>query len=99
MAERLDAETIGRRCAALPNWDVAATGDAIERRFDFADFNAAFAFMTEVALAAAAMDHHPDWTHRYSRVDIRLTTHAAGGLSERDFDLAARINAIAAPAR
>lgn len=64
------------------------------RSIQFPDFATAFGFMTQIALIAEKMDHHPEWFNVYSRVEISLTTHAAGGISERDFLLAARINAI-----
>lgn len=64
------------------------------RSIQFPDFATAFGFMTQIALVAEKMDHHPEWLNVYGRVDIWLTTHEAGGISERDFVLAARINAI-----
>ena len=74
--------------AQLPGWTLRADGLAIERGFKFADFSAAFAFMTRVALLAERMDHHPEWSNVYNRVAITLTTHDAGGLSERDVAMA-----------
>ena len=68
--------------------------DAIARTYRFADFNAAFGFMTRVALKADKMDHHPEWSNVYNRVEIALTTHDAGGLSRRDIDMAAAIDAL-----
>jgi 4a-hydroxytetrahydrobiopterin dehydratase len=68
---------------------------AIARQFKFKDFSQAFAFMTRVALAAEKMDHHPDWSNSYNTVDIRLTTHSAGGLTSNDMKLAATINQLA----
>ncbi|MBM3561124.1 MAG: 4a-hydroxytetrahydrobiopterin dehydratase, partial [Alphaproteobacteria bacterium] len=61
----------------------------------FADFNAAFGFMTRVALMAERMDHHPEWSNVYDRVEITLSTHDAGGLSERDVALARFIDSLA----
>ena len=72
----------------LPGWSLAREGKAIERKFEFADFNAAFGFMTRVALIAEKADHHPEWFNVYNRVEITLTTHDAGGLSERDVAMA-----------
>jgi 4a-hydroxytetrahydrobiopterin dehydratase len=69
--------------------------DAIAKSFKFADFNAAFAFMTRVALKAEAMDHHPEWFNVYNKVDIVLSTHDAGGLSALDVEMAKFIDAIA----
>ena len=79
--------------AALPNvpgW--TRNGDGIERQYKFADFTQAFAFMARVALLAEKADHHPEWSNVYNRVDIRLTTHDAGGISARDFALARAID-------
>ncbi len=67
--------------------------DAVARTFQFADFNEAFGFMTRVALAAEKADHHPEWFNVYNKVEITLSTHDAGGLSERDVALAAFIDA------
>jgi 4a-hydroxytetrahydrobiopterin dehydratase len=83
--------------AALPSWR-AHPGDrpAIERKLVFADFNTAFGFMTRVALKADKVDHHPEWFNVYNRVDVVLTTHDAGGVTERDLDMARFIDAAAA---
>jgi 4a-hydroxytetrahydrobiopterin dehydratase len=78
----------------LPDWTLRADGLAIERRFKFRDFSEAFAFMTRVALLAEQADHHPEWANVYNRVDIVLTTHDAGGLSERDVALAKAIGGL-----
>lgn len=87
-AERADA------LDGLPDWDVDEARDAITRTFTFDDFSQAFAFMTQVALLAEKADHHPEWSNVYNRVDILLTTHDAGGLSERDIDMAQKIDAL-----
>lgn len=76
----------------LPKWSLARDGDAIERKFEFADFNEAFGFMARVALLADKADHHPEWSNVYNRVEITLTTHDAGGLSQRDIDMAKAID-------
>ena len=75
--------------AILPGW-TTAVGErpAIARSLKFADFNTAFAFMTRVALKAEPMDHHPEWSNVYNRVEILLTTHDAGGVTELDLTLA-----------
>lgn len=78
----------------LPDWTLRADGLAIERRFKFGDFSQAFAFMTRVALLAEQADHHPEWANVYNRVDIVLTTHDAGGLSQRDLALAKAIGRL-----
>ena len=95
---RLDTEQVRERLAALPGWTLSDDGLAITRKFKFADFQQAFAFMTQVALAAERADHHPEWSNVYNRVDMRLTTHDAGGLTERDFALAAVADAAAGAA-
>ncbi|WP_246032903.1 4a-hydroxytetrahydrobiopterin dehydratase [Falsirhodobacter xinxiangensis] len=71
-------------------------GDAIAKSFSFDDFNEAFGFMARVALWAEKLDHHPDWSNSHRRVDVRLTTHSAGGLTAKDVKLAARMDALAA---
>ena len=81
--------------AQLPGWSAAEGRDALTKTFKFADFNAAFGWMTRVALAAEKLDHHPEWFNVYNRVDIALSTHDAGGLSERDIALAKLIDAAA----
>ncbi len=78
----------------LPDWDYDAARDSFSRCFSFADFSAAFAFMTQVALLAEKADHHPEWRNVYNRVDILLTTHDAGGLSARDVALALAIDRL-----
>ncbi|MGL4767983.1 MAG: 4a-hydroxytetrahydrobiopterin dehydratase [Formosimonas sp.] len=75
-------------------WHTTDDGLAIERELLFKDFNAAFAFMTQVALQAEKMNHHPEWFNVYNRVQIRLTTHDAQGLTQLDADLAHFINQI-----
>jgi 4a-hydroxytetrahydrobiopterin dehydratase len=76
-------------------WKPAPGRDAAARSFRLADFNAAFSFMTKVALAAEKADHHPEWSNVYNRVEITLTTHDVGGLSKRDESLAAFIDQAA----
>jgi 4a-hydroxytetrahydrobiopterin dehydratase len=79
----------------LAGWEPVAGGDAIRKRFVFADFGEAFGFMTRAALVAEKMDHHPEWSNVYREVEVVLTTHEAGGLSVRDVDLARAMDAIA----
>lgn len=69
----------------------------LERRYTFDDFNAAWGFMSRVALLAEKIDHHPEWSNVYNRVDIRLTTHDAGGLTDKDWALSAAIDAVVQP--
>ena len=80
--------------ATLPHWSLSRNGKAIERHFTFADFSEAFAFMTRVALLAESQDHHPEWSNVYNRVEITLTTHDAGGVSQRDVAMAKVIDAL-----
>ena len=80
--------------AGLPEWRLREDGLAIARNFAFADFSAAFAFMTRVALLAEKADHHPEWSNVWSKVAITLTTHDAGGLSQRDIDMARAIDRL-----
>ena len=79
----------------LPGWAHVAECDAIEKSYKFADFGEAYAFMTRVALEAEKADHHPEWSNVWNRVDVRPTTHSAGGLTEKDVALARKIEAIA----
>lgn len=81
--------------AELTGWRLVEGREAIEKRFIFKDFNEAFGFMTRVALMADKIDHHPEWSNVYNRVDILLTTHDCDGLSERDAVLARFIEAAA----
>jgi len=78
----------------LPRWTLRDDASAIYRSFKFADFSEAFAFMTRVALLAEKDNHHPEWSNVYNRVAITLTTHDAGGLSERDTKLARAIDKL-----
>jgi 4a-hydroxytetrahydrobiopterin dehydratase len=80
--------------ASLPDWSLRGDGLAISRDFRFADFSEAFAFMTRVALYAEKADHHPEWANVYNRVQVTLTTHDAGGLSERDMKMARAIEVM-----
>jgi Pterin-4a-carbinolamine dehydratase len=92
---RLGPQDITAKLSELSGWSVNADGTAISRRFVFRDFSEAFGFMTRVALAAEALDHHPDWSNVFRTVEISLSTHDARGLTELDFTLAVKIDAIA----
>ncbi len=86
------------RAAALKTlrkWKSVAGRDAIRRDFTFADFNQAFAFMTRAALLAEKMDHHPEWFNVYNRVEVVLATHDAGGVTQKDVDMAAAMDGYA----
>ena len=87
-AERAEA------LAALPEWTLRGDGLAIVREFKLRNFSVAWAFMSRVALIAERHDHHPEWSNVYNRVAITLTTHDAGGLSERDVRMARAIDAL-----
>lgn len=95
-APRLTPEEIAGLAQSLPRWRVVDDGAAIRRELKFADFRQAFAFMTAVASAADAADHHPEWSNTYNRVSIRLATHDAGGLTGRDVHLAEAVEREAA---
>jgi 4a-hydroxytetrahydrobiopterin dehydratase len=79
-------------------WAMAEDTDALEKEFGFADFTAAFAWMTRAALWAEKWDHHPDWSNSYNRVTVRLTTHDVGGVSALDAKLARKMDQLADPA-
>jgi 4a-hydroxytetrahydrobiopterin dehydratase len=80
----------------LPSgWTIDEAGTALTRTYRFADFSAAFAFLTRVAMHAEKVDHHPEFTSVWNRVDFRLTSHDAGGVTDRDVALAEAINRLA----
>jgi len=89
----LDPEEIRRQLSTLPGWELR--DGRLRRAFEFRDFVEAFAFMTAVALRVQEMDHHPEWSNVYGTVRIELVTHDAGGVTDRDVELARRIEAIA----
>ena len=94
MVEKLDKTARATLATKLPDW--LLEGEHLKRSFRFKDFNEAWGFMNRVALLAEAQDHHPEWFNVYNRVEILLTTHDADGLSQRDIDLASKIDIIAA---
>jgi len=94
MVERLSDAERATLATSVPEWHLVDGRDAITRKFRFADFSAAWGFMTRVALLAEQQDHHPEWFNVYNRVDIVLTTHDAKGLSERDVRMARAIDAL-----
>jgi 4a-hydroxytetrahydrobiopterin dehydratase len=95
MAGRLSPAERQAALKRLSGWKDVEGREAIAKRFVFADFNAAFGFMAQVALVAEKMDHHPEWTNVYKTVDVTLSSHDAGGVSERDIKLAEAIERIA----
>jgi len=91
---RLSEAEVTAALAGLPDWTLRADGLAMTRTLRFKDFAEAFAFMTRVALHAEKADHHPEWCNVWNRVDITLTTHDAGGLSQRDIAMAQAIDGL-----
>ncbi len=87
-ATRLTQAEVGHALQSLPHWTREPDGTAIARQFKFKTFDAAFGFMARCALAAEKADHHPEWSNVYNKVHVRLTTHDAGGLTQKDIDLA-----------
>jgi 4a-hydroxytetrahydrobiopterin dehydratase len=92
-ATKLSEKEISTELEKLQGWSIAQ--GKLHRVFEFRDFRQAFAFMTGVALAAEAMNHHPDWSNSWNKVVIDLMTHSAGGLTKNDFALAGQIQKIA----
>jgi len=95
MAEGLSAAAVRTELDKLSGWQLAGDGKSIAKSFEFADFSAAFGFMARAALVAEKMDHHPDWSNSYRTVKVALSSHDAGGLTARDFKLAAAMDKIA----
>ena len=95
LVRRLSPEERAALLRRHPDWGLAKDRDAITRYFRFKDFVETFAFISAVALLAERAGHHPEWTNVYDRVEIILTTHDAGGLSERDAEMALKIDALA----
>ena len=96
MAQKLTGDARKSALAKLSGWSEAKDRDAISKKFVFADFNAAFGFMTRAALVAEKLDHHPEWFNVYKTVEVTLSTHDAGGLTEFDVKLAEAMNKLAA---
>ncbi len=93
--KKLEGEARKRVLAELPQWKEVPGRDAISRSFVFVDFNQAFGFMTRAALAAEKMDHHPEWFNVYKTVEVTLSTHDAGGVTEKDIALAKAMESYA----
>jgi len=87
-------EEVASKITHLAGWEIK--NDGIEKSFQFADFKAAFAAMTHIALEAEVMNHHPEWFNVYNRLNVRLSTHDAGGITDLDIQLAEKIEAIIA---
>jgi 4a-hydroxytetrahydrobiopterin dehydratase len=95
MRQKLTGLERAQALKRLAGWSEAPGRDAITRKFVFKDFNAAFGFMTRAALIAEKMDHHPEWFNVYKTVDVTLSTHDAGGVTELDIKLAEAMNELA----
>lgn len=93
MARRLDDAEIAAAVESLTGWGLSEDGK-LSREFKFSDFAAAFGFMASAAVVAESMNHHPEWFNVYNTVRVELTTHDAGGITQLDIDLAARMNAL-----
>jgi 4a-hydroxytetrahydrobiopterin dehydratase len=96
MADKLAGDARTAALAKLAGWSEVDGRDAIAKTFTFKDFNAAFGFMTRVALVAEKLDHHPEWFNVYRTVQVTLATHDAGGLTMRDIELAQAMDRLAA---
>ncbi|EKF18684.1 4a-hydroxytetrahydrobiopterin dehydratase [Nitratireductor pacificus] len=95
--QKLDPAAAKAALQDIDGWTIADDGASIARRFVFRNFSEAFAFMTRSALVAEKLNHHPDWSNVYKTVDVTLSTHDAGGLTELDFMLAKAMNGFSEP--
>lgn len=91
MAEKLTEEEINKALKELEGWTLSNEGNAISKSFKFKNFSQAWAFMSRAALLAEKMNHHPEWFNVYNRVDVTLTTHDAGGVTDLDLKMARRM--------
>ena len=94
---RLEGQARKDALAQLPDWRELPGRDAIARKYIFSDFNQAFGFMARVALTAEKMDHHPEWSNVYRTVEVTLSTHESGGVTDQDITLAKAMDSFAAP--
>jgi 4a-hydroxytetrahydrobiopterin dehydratase len=99
MADKLTGNTRKTALGKLSGWSEVDGRDAISRTFKFADFNEAFGFMARAALIAEKLDHHPEWFNVYNKVEVTLSTHDAGGVTERDVKLAEAMDRLVKPSR
>jgi 4a-hydroxytetrahydrobiopterin dehydratase len=95
MRGKLSGDARKTAIARLKGWSEVKDRDAISKKFVFADFNAAFGFMTRAALIAEKMDHHPEWFNVYKTVEVTLSTHDAGGVTDKDITLATAMDKFA----
>jgi 4a-hydroxytetrahydrobiopterin dehydratase len=93
--QKLDAKARQSALKDLPKWHEVQGREAIARKFEFRNFSEAFAFMTRVALLAEKMDHHPEWFNVYNKVEVTLSTHDAGGVTDNDIKMAKAMDAYA----
>jgi 4a-hydroxytetrahydrobiopterin dehydratase len=94
-AEKLPTTEIAKRLQELDSWILSDDALSINKTFKFGNFVEAFGFMTECAIQAEKLDHHPEWSNVYKTVEVRLTTHSAKGLTELDFNLAKKMDKAA----
>lgn len=99
MPEKLTGNARQAALAKLSGWSEVEGRDAISRKFTFKDFSEAFGFMARAAMMAEKLDHHPEWFNVYNKVEVTLATHEAGGVTERDVQLAQEMNRLAAAFR
>ena len=94
MADKLEGDARSDALSGLNGWSETQGRDAISKKFEFKDFSEAFGWMTRAALMAEKMDHHPEWFNVWNRVEVTLSTHDAGGLTENDVNLAKKMDGI-----
>ena len=94
MTAKIDPQTLEDELSTLDGWAIVDGRSAIQKSYKLKNFNEAWSFMSRVALLAEKMDHHPEWFNVYNKVDITLTTHDAGGVSEKDITMAKAIDAF-----
>ena len=99
MAQKLEGAARTAAVSKLSGWSDVKDRDAISKRFQFKDFKEAFGFMANAALVAERLDHHPEWFNVYNKVDVTLSTHDAGGLTDLDITLAEAMDRLAATAQ
>ena len=92
--QKLNDAQINEKLSKITGWE--RKGDFIQKEFQFADFRMALAMMVQIGIEAERMNHHPNWSNVYNRLNISLSTHDAGGLTQKDFDLANKIEEIVA---
>ena len=95
MVEKLSSEARAKALGTLSGWEDVQGRNAIHKTYQFSDFNEAFGFMSRCALKAEQMGHHPEWFNVYNKVEVTLSTHDVGGLSQSDIDLAAFMDSVA----